>query len=195
MSDTVIKIIAVVLILLIVVALVGVFAKFTDGFTSDFSSFYVTVGDKDVMSVGGGFVATVNEPLKVDVKYVFNSSDGDNENDYSVKIIPNTAPNEDFDFTLNGDVYSYQAEADLTKGFNIELSEKSFTVAPKGNSLTEIFEAIYPDYIVGDMSKVGYSDMFTVLVTSYNGEASVRVNFSITGVVTGISLDKEVIIF
>ena len=34
-----------------------------------------------------------------------------------------------------------------------------------------------------------------MVITSYNGEASVKVNFAVAGKVTGISFDKAVITF
>lgn len=37
--------------------------------------------------------------------------------------------------------------------------------------------------------------MFTIIVTSYNGEASVKLNFTVAGKVTGVSFDREVIMF
>ncbi len=37
--------------------------------------------------------------------------------------------------------------------------------------------------------------MFTVIVTSYNGESSVKLNFADERRVTGITFDKEVIEF
>ena len=65
------KIIVYVLLLLAVVAAIGVIAHFTNGFTSDFQTFYVTVNGKDVMGSSGGFQVSPSEPLKVDVKYTF----------------------------------------------------------------------------------------------------------------------------
>ena len=65
------RIVSYILILMVIVATIGVFAYFTNGFTSDFKTFYVSVNGKDVMTSQGGFVATTNEPLAVDVKYTF----------------------------------------------------------------------------------------------------------------------------
>jgi len=114
-GKTVGKIIAYVLVLLVVVGVIGVIVRFTGGFTSDFKTFYVTVDGKDVLTTASGYKLTTTQPLTVDVKYTFGSAGGD-ASGYSVKIVPNVIENEDFDFTLNGDVYSYQAETDLTAG-------------------------------------------------------------------------------
>lgn len=192
-GKTVGKIIAYVLVLLVVVGVIGVIVRFTGGFTSDFKTFYVSVDGKDVLTTAGGFQATNTEPLKVEVKYTFGSAGGD-ASGYSVKVVPNAIENEDFDFTLNGDVYSYQAETDLTAGFEIERGETSFTLTPKGG-LTEILQAVYPNYEVGDCRDKGYKDMYALIVTSYNGKASVKLCFSVLEKVSGITLDKDTIVF
>ena len=60
--------------------------------------------------------------------------------------------------------------------------------------MTEILSAVY-NQSVSDCENFGYSDMFTVIITSYNGEASVKLHFSLAGKVTKIILDKEAIEF
>lgn len=192
-GKTVVKIVSIILVLLVAVGAIGLIAKFTGGFTTDFKTFYVTVGETDVVTEASGYSLKTDESLKVDVKYMFNSPDQKAQG-YSVKVVPHSVEGKDFDFTLDGDVYSFQAEDDLTNGFYIEKEETSFTVAPKGN-LTEILKSVYPNSTVEDCSKHAYSDMFSLVITSYNGKASVVINFTVAEQVAGIKLDKEVIIF
>ncbi len=188
------KIIAYVAIVLALIVGIGLVAKFTNGFTSDFQTFYLTVGGKDVMSSANGYAISPQEPLEVEVKYAF-SSDAEENKGYTVKIVPNAIANKDFDFTLNGEVYSYQAEKDLTAGFDIKYGEGSFTVTPKGTNATEILKAIYPNYDVSDCSKDEYTDMFQLVVTSDDGKSSIALGFVVTGPVSGIELDMTEIIF
>ena len=129
----------------------------------------------------------------VDIKYTFGKAGGD-VSGYSVKVIPNAIEGKDFDFTLDEQVYSYQAETDLTGGFDIEYGETSFTIKPKG-SITDILRAVYPNNEIGDCSGKEYADMFTLVVTSYNGESSVLLHFVAVSTVTFIELDQEVIVF
>ena len=112
------KIIVYVLIVLALVGVIGFIAKFTSGFTSEFKTFYVTIGDKDIMNVANDYTISKDESLKVDVKYTFNSSEND-VSGYSIKIIPNAIEGKDFDFTVDGEVYSFQKETDLSDGFYI----------------------------------------------------------------------------
>lgn len=186
------QVVSYIVILLVIVAVIGVFAYFTNGFTSDFKTFYVSVNGKDVMTSSSGYVITPQEPLSVDVKYTFAFNQSETKG-YSVKIVPNKT-DEDFDFTVDGETHYFGDEKDLSNGFIIDKQEKSFTVTPKGSTPLEILQAIYPENEVSCKSK-GYNDMFTLIITSYNGEASVKLNFALERRVTGITFDKEVIQF
>lgn len=188
------RIVSYIILLMVIVATIGVFAYFTNGFTSDFKTFYVSVNGKDVMTSQGGFVVTNKEPLSVDVKYTFGVLNKNDSKDYSIKIVPNKIEKKDFTYTVDGESKSFQSETDLSGGFDVVKGEKSFTIKAKGETITEVLSAIYGKEITDCESK-GYNDMFTLVVTSYNGEASVKLNFSLTLKVTGITLDKEVIEF
>lgn len=192
-GKTISKIVAYVLVLLVVVATIGLIVRFTVGFTSDFKTFYVTVNGKDVLTTSGGYIATKDEPLKIDVKYTFGSAGGD-VSGYSVKIVPHIVEGKDFDFTLDGQVYSFQAETNLTEGFDIIYEQDSFTVVPKG-TVTEILQAIYPNNTIGDCTGKSYMDMYSLIVTSYNGTSSVTVNFLVPETVYEVILDRDTIVF
>ena len=192
MTNKATKIITYILLILAVITVIGVVAHFTNGFTTDFKTFYVSVNGKDVMTSQNGYVVTPSEPLKVDVKYTFAFNKNETKG-YSVKIVPNKT-DEDFDFSVDGETHFFGDEKDLTNGFVIDKREQSFTVVPKGGTPLEILKAVYPESEVTCESK-GYNDMFTVIVTSYNGESSVKLNFALERRVTGITFDKEVIEF
>ena len=190
---TVGKVIAYILVLLVVAGVIAVIVRFTGGFTSDFKTFYVSVDGKDILTSAGGYEITNEKPLTVDVKYTFGSAGGD-VSGYSVKVVPHAVEGKDFDFTLDDQVYSFQAETDLTAGFDIAREETSFTITPKGG-VTEVLRAVYPNNEIGDCSDKGYEDMYALIVTSYNGKASVTLYFSVLQEVAGVTLDQEVIEF
>ena len=187
------KIILYALIILVLIGILGFIIYFTGGFTTEFTGFYATVDGTDVMSTGSGFRMKADDPLEVEVKYVF-ASPNDEAKGYTVKVVPNAIDGKDFDFTLNGDKYAYQSENDLTAGFNIKQDKDSFTITPKGN-LTEILSAVYPNDTIGDCTDKAYENMFTLVVTSYNGKAEVRIHFTVTESIRGVILDQEVIEF
>lgn len=188
------KIITYIAIVLAVITVIGVVAHFTNGFTSDFKTFYVTVDGKDVMTSAGGYRVTSSKPLEVDVKYTFGALNNKVDKDYSLKIIPNNIPDKDFTYTVDGEMKYFQSETDLSDGFEIDKGEKSFRIKPKGETISEVLSAVYGKSITDCESK-GYTNMFTVIVTSYNGEASVKLDFSLAIRVAGITLDKEAILF
>ena len=188
-GKTVGKVIAYILVLLVVAGVIAVIVRFT----SDFKTFYVSVDGKDVLTSAGGYEVTNEKPLTVDVKYTFGSAGGD-VSGYSVKVVPHAVEGKDFDFTLDDQVYSFQAETDLTAGFDIAREETSFTITPKGG-VTEVLRAVYPNNEIGDCSDKGYEDMYALIVTSYNGKARVTLYFSVLQEVAGVTLDQEVIEF
>ncbi len=181
--------------LLVLIVLVGVAARFTNGFTDDFKTFYVKVEDKEIMSTSGGYEITSAKPMQVEVKYTFSFATDENKG-YNVKIVPNAADKSKyFLFTVNGENRQFQAETDLTDGFEIEKSESSFKVTPKGENLTGVLQAIYPGLDTAHIEEKAYNDMFALVVSSYNEKASVTIYFTLSSKVTGIRLDKEAIVF
>ena len=188
-----VKIISYIVLALIFVAVCGCIVYFTGGFTSDFKTFYVSVDGKDIMTTANDYKLSMDIPTQVNVKYTFGALNKDISG-YSVKVIPNAIDGKNFDFTVDGQVYSYQAENDLTSGFEIEESETSFTIKPKGG-INHILAALYPDSEISDCRDKSYQNMYSLIVTSYNGTASVKINFSIDEPLYDIILDKGEITF
>ena len=187
------KIISYVLIVLALVGVIGFIAKFTSGFTSDFKTFYVTIDGKDVMAEANHYAIGKSETMKVDVKYTFNSSNSE-VSGYSVKIVPNVSEDKNFDFMVDGEVHSFYDIEDLTDGFIIEKSETSFSITPKGG-LTDILRAVYPEGEVSDCSENNHHDMFSLVITSYNGASTVTVNFAVLRDAEKVFFDQEAIVF
>lgn len=187
------KIISYVLIVLALVGVIGFIAKFTSGFTSDFKTFYVTIDGKDVMAEANHYAIGKNETMKVDVKYTFNSSNSE-VSGYSVKIVPNVDEDKNFEFMVDGEVHSFYDIEDLSAGFIIEKSENSFTITPKGE-LTDILKAVYPEGEVADCSEYNHHNMFSLVITSYNGASTVTVNFAVLREAEKVFFDQEAIVF
>lgn len=187
------KIISYVLIVLALVGVIGFIAKFTSGFTSDFKTFYVTIDGKDVMAEANHYAIGKSETMTVDVKYTFNSSNSE-VSGYSVKIVPNVSEDKNFEFMVDGEVHSFYDIEDLSAGFIIEKSETSFTITPKGG-LTDILRAVYPEGEVADCSEYNHHNMFSLVITSYNGASTVTVNFAVLREAERVFFDQEAIVF
>ena len=162
--------IAYVAILLVAVVIAGIIARFTNGFTDDFKTFYIRVDGKEIMSRADGYEITPEKPLHAEVKYTFSFASDENKG-YSVKIVPNASDkSKDFSYTVNGEKKSFQSEEDFSEGFEIEKGESSFTITPKGATLTEVLQAIYPGLDTAHIEEKAYNDMFVLAVSSYNGK-------------------------
>lgn len=192
-TATVVKVVSYTLVVLAIAGIIGVVAYFTGGFTSGFKTFYLTIDGKDVLTSASGYSVDSENPLIVDVKYVFGfASEG--ETGYKVKVVPNVVEGEDFEFEVDGEKQSFQAQKDLTAGFNIEYEENSFTLTPLGN-FNEIMQGVYPTAEIDCSGVNRYENMFALVVTSYDESASVTVYFCCPDKVTGVGLDKESITF
>ncbi len=193
LTNTVIKVISYILVVMVLAGVIGVVAYFTGGFSSGFKTFYLTIDGKDVLTSASGYSVDSENPLMVDVKYVFGfASEG--ETGYKVKVVPNVVEGEDFEFEVDGEKQSFQAQKDLTAGFNIEYGENSFTLTPLGN-FNEIMQGVYPTAEIDCSGVNRYENMFALVVTSYDESASVTVYFCCPDKVTGVELDKESITF
>ena len=185
------KVLSYFLLLFIVVGIIGFLAYYTNGFKGGFKTFTVECNGKEVTTSASGFEMGRNDPMTVKVKYTFG---GEDVSGYSLKVVPNSLVGKDFDFRVDEYYYSFQAEKDLTNGFDVEYGEDYFIIKPKGN-LTGILQAVYPNNVVEDCHQYSYENMFTLIVSSYDGESSVYIHFSVPDKVSAISLDKEVIVF
>lgn len=193
-KNNVIKIVVYVLLLLAVVAIIGIVANLTNGFTSELQTFYVSVGEENVLTSRGGYKITPSEPLVAEVQYPFDFITTEDQ-EYSIKIVPNTETGKDFRFTVGGEEHRFYSEEDLTEGFRITKSGTSFTIMPKGGTLTEVLQVIYPNEEVSNCDEYSYDDMFTAVITSSSGKSSIKLYFTIDSSKTGVFLDREVIVF
>lgn len=182
-----------ILIVLLIVAVAGVIAYFTNGFTSEFKTFYVECDGKKILTENDGYLITPNNPLAVNVQYIF-SSVGEKNTDYNVKVIPNKIPNKDFNIMVADKTQPYQSIEDLTAGFIVDKQQSSFTIKPKGNTNT-VLKSIYNETLSGDYANCIYPNMYSLVISSYDGKSKVILNFSIPEGVCGLVLDKEVVVF
>lgn len=187
------KTIAVIVCALLLVLAVGSIAFFTNGFTSDFKTFYVESDGKRMLSDYDNYIMKQDAENKFVVKYTFGAVNKDISG-YTLKIVPNVSHDNDFDFTVDGEIFSFGAEEDLTKGFDITQNENDFVVS--GNyTMQSILQRLYPDKEVSfNQDDVDNSvDNFTLLVYSYNGEAVIKICFHNYVAVEGVTLQEQLV--
>lgn len=177
-----------IILLLIIAAVIGLSVFFTNGFTTGFKTFFVLHDNKINMNKVEGLLFYPNTAYDFKPRYTFSYINQDIPKDFTVKIIPNN--NETFDFTVDGQVFSYGVIKDLTAGFEIQIYEDSFILLVPKN-MQKVLEALYPDKSVIVPELPSDKDYFTLLIYSYNGESVIRFNFGIYIQVEGIELDNE----
>ena len=74
MRNKTIRILSYALLGLLVVGVIGFVAYFTNGFKSDFKTFYINIDGKDVMESDGGYKVSKGKPIEIKVKYVFSGA-------------------------------------------------------------------------------------------------------------------------
>lgn len=193
-KSTIIKIVTSVVALLLIAGVIGFVAMFTNGFTDDFKSFYLEHNGTKIVQTETDMLFPCGEEQKFDVRYTFSDITKDKPTGYTVKIVPNV----DFDFTVDGDVYSFAVEDDLTSAFDIQKNEDSFSILlPRGFTLHSVLQKLYPDSTVEVPIEILDKDWmpYSLLVTSYNNKVTYRINFTARYGANGIYLDKEVLTF
>lgn len=186
-------IITYVVVALLIVAVVGLVAFFTNGFTSEFATFFLKVnGDYITADAGNYYTSTIN-PLDVETLYVFESTGTEENKGYIMDIKANE--NISFTFSVDGEMHSFHDEIDWTFAFDIIETDKGFMVAPKSNYLGDILALACggekAEYTVPD----NVPNMFCLYVYSYDESACIKVYFSVSAEIYSVSLDVTEVVF
>lgn len=197
-TDTtkVVKVITYVLVVLVVVGIIGLIFTLTNGFNEDFKTFYVEYNGEKILTSNKKLLLDSGEEHRFDTKYVFDSDSVDVQG-YNVSITPNDEEGNQFEFTVDGNLYIFDSDLDLTKAFNITKGEDYFTITiDAGTTVESILQATYPEsevVVPEQASEIQYP--FTLVVSSYNGEVVYYLDFAINMKTSDIKLDMEEMVF
>ena len=177
--------------------LIAITYKFTDGFSSDFKTFYLVHDGKEILTSETKMAFVGGEIYKYEVKYVFEKKE-DEKKGFTVKVLPNTE--KDFEYTVAGNKYKYSKQKDFTAAFNIELAEDSFEIIiPENFGIADVLKYMHcgQNITLADNATVDLLYPFKLEVSSYNGAATYTIYFNIvsTAGVTGVTLDPTTIVF
>jgi hypothetical protein len=176
-------------------AVIGVVFRFTNGFRSDFQTFYVQHGDNMIFDFVDNYPVSFGEKMRFDVKYTFGFFDKELSG-YTVKIVPNVSGGNDFDFTVDGLYYSYGYESDLTSAFDLDLHDDYFTLFLDDTMTVQtVLEKLYEGATVVVPDGMLNEDYFTLIVTSYDDTAAVYIGFGFSYSVTDITLNTGSLVF
>lgn len=189
------KIVGIILVLLVVMGLVAIIYKFTNGFNEDFKTFYVEYGDESILSTDSNLDLIMDKTHRFDVKYTFDTPQSETKG-YSVKIMPNAQ--RDFDFTVDGERYLYSKQGDMTAAFGLKKSDTYFELSiPQDFSLEYALQSCYPgkEVIVPEEAIIANAYPYMLVVSSYNDSVIYHIALSVGAEVTGVTLDPSQIIF
>lgn len=186
--------IALIVLLMILGAGIGVVAYFTNGF--DFSETQSPADPDDKPQGSGELVLTINgERLSVDselpkeVELRINV----NAEEFTVEILPNN--NVSFDFRHNGTLVKFPyIEGNFNEAFDVELGDGYFTMNAALRSMEMILEGFYPGEEISDITALDYAQDYFILRVSGNGE---MFELPLAGFyeILHITLDKTEIVF
>lgn len=197
-KNKIVKAISALLVFLLCVGIFAMVARFTNGFTEDFKTFYITYNGKKLFSSDNQFFLAREEEHRFDVTYVFEFLDDDEEpnKDYNVKIIPNVDDKTDFTFTIDGEEYAYSEVGELTKGFLLDKQDTYFILSlTKDTCLESVLEGVYGKDV--DAPKDEYCPspyLYTLVITSYDESVTYFIDFAIGKGVTEIELDTDKVV-
>ena len=194
-GQVVAKVIGIILVLALLVGLVAVIYKFTNGFNEDFKTFYVEHDGKQILMQDSKTALDAGSTYRFDVKYTFDTQQSETK-DYTVEIVPNAE--QDFEYLVDGESHLFSRAGDLSAAFGLNKQATYFEITTTdGMTLQSVLERCHTGQTVevpADAEK-GNAYPYQLIVTSYNGSVSYRIAFSVGMEVTGITLDPPSIVF
>ena len=194
-GQVVAKVIGIILVLALLVGLVAVIYKFTNGFNEDFKIFYVEHDGKQILMQDSKTALDAGSTYRFDVKYTFDTQQSETK-DYTVEIVPNAE--QDFEYLVDGEPHLFSRAGDLSAAFSLNKQATYFEITTTdGMTLQSVLERCHTGQTVevpADAEK-GNAYPYQLIVTSYNGSVSYRIAFSVGMEVTGITLDPPSIVF
>lgn len=194
-GKTIAKVIGYLLVVVVLVAVVGLIYRFTNGFNEDFKTFFVEHNGNQILTTDTEMSLDTGEVYRFDVKYTFDT-ENTQPKDYNVKVLPNVE--RDFDYTVDGERYLYSKAGDLTAAFALSKQDTYFEITiPEDKSLQKALESCYPGQSVDVPESAGADNPYpyALIVSSYNESVVYHIYLSIGVNVTGVSLDQTEIVF
>lgn len=166
-----------ILSLLLIVAVVGVVLKFTNGLNEDFKSFYVEHNGKQIVSANSDITLDYNSEHKFDCKYLSTPEDSS----FNVKIVPNVNEETDFEFIADDKTYMWSSLKDLTPAFDLTVEKDYFILSiPSDFSVFNVLTKLNPySNISITESLPEYNRYFCLVVSNYNESIVYKINFNV----------------
>lgn len=167
-------------LVVLVVGIIAVIYKYTNGFNEDFKTFYVEYNGEQILSEKSALELDPKKQNIFTVKYTFDK-DEDNRG-YSFKIIPNVTT--DFEFTVDDKKYVYSKANELTDAFKIIKDEASFEIeVDENNNVHDVLKRVYGGEVKVPKAQAESNEYpYMLVISSYNGKVNYYIAFKIKGV-------------
>lgn len=164
----------------LVVGIIAVIYKYTNGFNEDFKTFYVEYNGEKILTEKTTLELDPKKQNVFAVKYTFDKEE--DSRGYSIKIVPNVTT--DFEFTVDDKKYMYSKAKELTEAFKIVKDETSFEIeVDENNNVHDVLKRVYGGEVKVSKAQAesnGYPYM--LIISSYNGKINYNIAFKIKGV-------------
>ncbi len=193
-SNIVIRIIALVIVLALLGVGIGFIYRYTNGFNEEFKTFYLEFNGEKILQSSNEMNFVKGPDAKFGVKYTFDF--GEEAREYNVKVLPNEE--ETFEYTVGARSLKWRAAAetaDLSKAFGLKKDTSSFTLSfPSDMTIETVLRAMYPGQdVTVDAAALEGKPLYRLEVSSYNGEITYGIDFSVTDL--SAELDGDHIVF
>lgn len=193
---TLIKAIVYIAVIALIAGIIAIIYKYTNGFSEDFKTFYVEYDGEQILTKETKLKFAHGNTYKFDVKYTF-EKEGDEPKDYSVKVVPNIAP--DFEYKVDEKTYKYSSLKDISIAFGIKKDKTSFSMTLEDSlSMDSVLRRMHSgkNVEVDNMVISENEYPFCLEISSFNGEVTYKILFNVvSGEVTGVTLDTEYLAF
>lgn len=182
------------IIFLLIVLVVGFFARFTNGFSENFKTFYVEKDGK-LLSAEGSLALKPDEICEFNVGYTF-SFLPNTPTESSVRVFSTVTDETAFNYTVDGEKKTYNSDIDLTEVFNVSPTETGFSLVMP-SSMQEVLSSVYSDKIVEILDDISLSstNYFCLQVSNYDLTNVIKIALHIDDKPTNIILTPDKIVF
>lgn len=168
------------LIAVLMLSVVGVIMRYTNGGTTDFALFYVAHDGQNIMtdttvSLNDGETTTFAPRYSAD-DIMSAVGQETKTKGYNVKIVPNITKETSFTYRVGDNKYRFEklADTDFSSAFNLKKEEKSFSVKVDEFTVKELLSVQHENKPVILPENFDYKQSyFNLIISSYDEKSSV----------------------